>query len=96
MTTFKQQQQRITDLKHELAVWEMLFNHLDSDFTSKDGRGVKHVLVAEGCLETRVPEAVVEHVLRTIHEDKMQTLQQEIDAIENQEMVLLTQEDMSA
>jgi hypothetical protein len=90
LTTFKDQQKKLTDCQHKLAVWEFLYAHLDTNYISKDGRNVEKALRVPDCLVELVPEDAVEDILKFISEGPIAEFQGSIDAIENQ--VLGTEE----
>lgn len=90
MTTFKEQQKKLTDSQHKLAVWEFLYAHLDANYISKDGRTVEKALRVPDCLVELVSEDAIEDILRFISDGQITKFRSDIAAIENQ--VLTTEE----
>ena len=89
MATLKEQLEKLTSLKHRLAVWEALHAHLDDTFVSKDGRGASKAIKAIGCPVERVPEETIEDVLQAIGDGPITELKAEIDEIEGQQVIVL-------
>ena len=86
MSTFKDQLERLTTAKHKLAVWEALVSYLDDNFLSKDGRDASKGLLADECVEERVPEGTIDDVMNEIIEGSLSNIQAEISAIESSEV----------
>lgn len=86
MTTFKEQQKKLTDSQHKLAVWEFLYSHLDTNYISKDGRNVEKALRVSDCLVEMVPEDTIEDILKFISEGPITEFREHIENIENQEI----------
>lgn len=89
MATLKEQLEKLTNLKHRLAVWEAMHSHLDEQFVSKDGRGAQKAIRVPNCPVEVVPEETIEDVLQAIGEGPISELKAQIDEIENQEVVVL-------
>ncbi len=90
MPTLREQLDKITGLKHRLAVWEAISAFLDDNFLSKDGRQAPKGLKVPDCAPEVVPESTVEDVMQAIGKGPIADLQEEIAAIENQEVVIMT------
>lgn len=84
MITFKEQQKKLTDSQHKLAVWEFLYAHLDTNYISKDGRTVEKALRVPDCLVELVPEDAIEDILRFISDGPITEFRDAITDIENQ------------
>ena len=93
MPTFKEQQKRLTASQHKLAVWEFLYSHLDTNYVSKDGRGVEKALKVPDCLVEIVPEDTIEEILKFISEGPIAEYKESIEGIENQEIGTKESED---
>jgi predicted Fe-Mo cluster-binding NifX family protein len=89
MSTLKEQLERLTNLKHRLAVWEAVHAHLDEQFISKDGRKAQKAIKVPGCSVPVVPEETIEDVLQAVGDGPITELQGQIAEIENQEVVIL-------
>lgn len=85
MTTLKEELQKLTALKHRLAVWEAVHSHLDDTLIGKDGRGAMKVLKVSDCLTEVVSEDTVEDVLQTIGDGPITELKKQISDIEGQQ-----------
>jgi hypothetical protein len=86
LVTFKEHQKNLTNCQHQLAIWEFLYAHLDTNYISRDGRTVEKALRVSDCLVEIVPEDAVEEVLKFISEGPIKDYQERIEAIENQEI----------
>lgn len=95
MPTLKQQLEQLTRLKHRLAVWEAIHHLVDEKFISKDGRKAGAIRVLN-CAEEIVPEETVESVLQSIGEGPISELQEQINAIEGQEVVMIDAKEATA
>lgn len=93
MPTFKEQQEALVKAQHELAIWEFLYFHLDSNYISKDGRTVEKGLKVPGCLVELVPEDAIDEVLGLIGTEMIANLKTAVEEIENQELVVIDKED---
>jgi hypothetical protein len=89
MPTIKDQIDKLTELKHRRAVWEAITTYLDDNFLSKDGRAAPKALKVPDCLVELVPESTVESVMQALGEGPLLELGQSIEAIENQEVVIV-------
>jgi hypothetical protein len=88
MPSLKEQIVALTTAKHRLAVWEMLYSHLDGNYVPKDtGAAQKAIRVAD-CSPEIVPPEIVEEVLKELSEGPIKDLQGEITVMENQEITL--------
>lgn len=86
MATFKEQQEKLTEYQHRLAVWEFLYHHLDTNYVSKDGRGVEKALRVPDCLVDVVPEDAIEDILQFIGSGPVADFREKIESIQNQEI----------
>ena len=89
MSTFKEQQQLLVRNQHLLAVWEFIYDHVDTHYISKDGRTVEKALRVPECLVDVVSEDTIEEVLQSISVGPIAALREGIKAIEDQEVVIL-------
>ena len=89
MSTLKEQLERLTALKHRLAVWEAIHHHLDENFVAKDGRGALKAIRVPDCQVEVVPEETIEDVLQAVGDGPIAELKAQIDEIENQQVVVL-------
>ena len=96
MPTFKEQQQALIKHQHLLAIWEYVYEHLDDNYISKDGREVEKGLRAPGCLVDLVPEDVIDEVLMSISAGPIEELKKRVDNIQNQELVIMEKDDTDA
>ena len=92
MPTFKEQQESLVKTQHMLAIWEFLYAHLDDNYISKDGRNVEKALRVPGCTVDRVSEETIDEILTSISVDCISKLRAQVEAIENQELVVLDKE----
>jgi len=93
LPTFKEQQESLVKSQHTLAVWEFLYAHLDDNYISKDGRNVEKALRVPECLIDIIPEDTIDEILTSISADQISVLRSKIEAIQNQELVILDKED---
>lgn len=86
MATIKEHLDKLTDLKHRLAVWEALHEFLDDGgFVSKDeGRPASRAIQVPDCVVPVVPEETIESILQSIAEGPLQQLRDQISELENQ------------
>lgn len=85
--TFKEQTEKLRSLKRRLAIWEAIHHLTDAKFISKDSNTVSGI--KEPGTGTIVSEDEIEDVLKTIADGPIAEITAEIDAIENQEVVIL-------
>ena len=95
MPTLKDRVEQLTKLKHRLAVWEAIHHMVDEKFIAKDGRKAGAIRVPN-CAEELVSEDTIESVLQEIGDGAISDLQSEIEAIENQQVVVLGEAKASA
>jgi hypothetical protein len=88
MPSLKEQIAALTTAKHKLAVWEVLYAHLDSSYVPKDSGVVQKAVRVPDCMVELVPPEIIEEILQTLSEGPIKELQDEINLIENQELVL--------
>lgn len=88
MPTFKEQIASLTAAKHRLAVWEMLYAHLDSNYVPKDSGTVQKAIRVADCPVDIVPSEVIEGVLQELSDGPIKDLHDEIVEVEGQEVVL--------
>jgi hypothetical protein len=89
MATLKEQLNTLTSLKHRLAVWEALHDHLNENFISKDGqKATKAIRVPDSSVEV-VPEETIEDVLQALGDGPISELQRQIAEIENRQVIIL-------
>ena len=93
MPTLREQQEALVKTQHLLAIWEFLFAHLDDNYISKDGRNVEKALRVPGCLIDLVSEETIDEVLTSINVDCISKLKAQVEAMENQELVVLDKEE---
>jgi hypothetical protein len=89
LSTLKEQVEKLTALKHRLAVWEAAHAHLDEHFVAKDGRTAQKAIRVPNCSVEVVPEETVEDVLQAIGDGPIAELKAQIEEIENQQVVVL-------
>lgn len=89
MSTFREQLDKLTSLKHRLAVWEAVYDHLDSTFVKKDGRGASKAIRVPNCIVEVVSEETIEDVLQAIGDGPIAELKEQITEIEEQPVVVL-------
>lgn len=94
MTTLKDRLENLQKLKRRLAVWEAIHYLADEKFVSKDGRHVSGIKVPDS--GEIVSEDEIEDVLQQIAEGPIKDLGAEIETIETQEVVVLTESKASA
>lgn len=92
MPTFKEQQQKLVDAQHKLAVWEFLFSVLDNDYVSKDGRQVEKAIKVPDCLVDIVSEDTIEEILSEVT-SHIQGYQGLVYKIENAEITVMEPDD---
>lgn len=88
MPTFKEQQMALVKDQHRLAVWEMLFQYLEDNYISKDGRDVEKGIRVPDCLIELVSEETVEEVLEQLTTGPIETLKKSIEDTENSHVEL--------
>lgn len=88
MPSLKEQIAALTTAKHKLAVWEVLYAHLDSSYVPKDSGVAQKAVRVSDCMVELVPPETIEEILQTLSEGPIKELQDEINTIENQELVL--------
>ena len=91
MATLKEQMEKLTSLKHRLAVWEALHAYLDEEFAAKDGGGPQRAIKVPNCSVEVVPTETIEDVLQAIGDGPISDLREQISDIENQEVVILAE-----
>ena len=94
MPTFKEQVEELAKLKQRLAVWEAIHFLVDEKFISKDGRKVSGIKVQDTA--DLVPEDTIEDVLQAIGEGPISELKAQIEAIEDQQVVVLGESKIQA
>lgn len=87
-TTLKQQFEQLKILRRRLAVWEAIHHITDEKFISKDGSKVSGLKADSGDM---VSEDEIEDVLKQIAEGPITDLKAEIETIEQQEVVVITE-----
>ena len=93
MPTLREQLEKLTSLKHRLAVWEAIYQLMDAQFITKDGRKAQSIRVMDCPPESEmVPETVIEDVLQTIGEGPVAELRSQIQTIEEQDVVVIEKE----
>lgn len=95
MPTLKEQLAHVTGLKHRLAVWEAAHALLEEQFMSKDQRKASKAIRVPNCVEQVVSEETIDDVLKAIGDGPILDLKTEIDKIENQQVVVLGEENVS-
>ena len=90
MPTIKAHIEKLTALKHRLAVWESLTQFLDENFISKDGRDAPKALKVTDCLVDTVPEETIESVFQAIGEGPISELSEQIRELESQEVTIIS------
>ena len=88
MPSLKDQIAALTTAKHKLAVWELLYAHLDSSYVPKDSGTAQKAIRVTDCMAEIVPPEIIEEILRTLSEGPIKELQGEINTLENQELIL--------
>ncbi len=88
MPSFREQIDELMRLKHRLSVWETIAGYLDENFVSKDGRKAPKAIRSPGAPQEVVPEETIESVLQAIGEGPIAELTEQVNAIENQEVIL--------
>ena len=68
-------------LKHSRAVWMEIVEHL-SKFVDQEVRQAEHGIVAEGCVENRVPQPVIKEFVAYINDQEIDPLNKKIGEIE--------------
>jgi hypothetical protein len=86
MASFKEQLERLTVLKHQLAVWELLHAHLDSNYVPRDAGGPQKAIRVSDCLVELVPPEVIEEVMQELTSGPMAELQEAIKKIESMDV----------
>lgn len=94
MPTLREQNEQLSILKKRLAVWEAIYSLTDEKFISKDGRKVSGIKVPGA--DEIVPEEMIEEVLQSISDEAITKLLEEIDAIENQQVIVIGESKGSA
>lgn len=89
MSTFKEQLEKLTSLKHRLAVWEAIYDQMDSLFIKRDGRTATKAIRVPNCVVETVAEETVEDVLQNIAEGPIAELKEQIKEIEDEPMVVI-------
>lgn len=89
MPTLKQQLDKLTELKHKLAVWEATVFMMEETFLSKDGREALKGIRAPDCPVERVPESVIENIVNGMFSGAISELKKQIDNIENKEVTVV-------
>ena len=69
-------------LKHLRAVWMEMVEHL-SKFVDQEVRRSEHCVVAEGCIENKVPQSVVKEFIAYINDQEIDPLNKKIEEIES-------------
>lgn len=86
MPTFKDQLGKLTRTKQEVAVWETLLEYLTENFVSRDGTPAKKGILADECIQPKVPEEVIEDIVDEITEKHLNILNSTIHDIETAEV----------
>ncbi len=94
MSTFKDRLQELQGLKRRLAVWEAIHYLVEDKFITKDGGKVSGIKIPDS--GDLVPEEVIESVLETIGDGPIAELKAQIEEIEEQEVVVITEKKVSA
>lgn len=94
MPTIKDQISDLQRLKRRLAIWEAIHLLVDEKFIRKDGRKVSGIKVDDS--SDPVPEEEIEDVLQNIGEGPIAELKAQIEEIESQEVVVITEKKASA
>lgn len=68
-------------LKHERAVWMEIVEHL-SRFVDQEVRAAEVRIVAEGCVENKVPQSVITEFIQYINDQEVDPLNEQIEGIE--------------
>lgn len=69
-------------LKHERAVWMEIVEHL-SKFVDQEVRAAEQRIVAEDCVENKVPQSVVLEFIEYINNQEVDPLNEQIEGIES-------------
>jgi len=90
MASLKDQIAELTSAKHRLAVWELLYAHLDSNYVPKDSGAPQKAIRVPDCAVELVPHEVIEEILQTLSDGPIKEQHEEIARIENQEVLPVT------
>ena len=84
--------QELEGLKHARAIWLETVEHL-SKFVDQEVRTAEQAIVAEGCVENRVPQQVVREFIGYINQQEIEPLNEKIEEIENRTVMETKQND---
>lgn len=94
MPTLKDTYDELRKKKRRLAIWEAIHHLIDDKFIAKDGRKVSGI--KEPDTGDVVPEEEIEDVLQNIADGPILEIRAEIQAIENQELVVIDSKDKAS
>lgn len=94
MSTFKDRLQELQGLKRRLAVWEAIHYLVEDKFITKDGGKVSGIKIPDS--GDLVPEEIIEDVLQAIGDGPIAELKTQIEDIELQEVIVITEKKANA
>jgi hypothetical protein len=95
LPTLKEQQEALVISQHRLAVWEVLYQYLDSTYVPREGCQAEKAIRVPDCIRQIVNEDTIEEILGQISGGPINDLKKRINDIENMEVVLIPKQDDS-
>jgi hypothetical protein len=89
LPTLREQQGLLKGKQHLLAVWEVLYQYLDTTYIHRDGRPPEKAIKVKDCINPLVDEETIEEVLSNIGEGPIKELKKQIEDIENMDVLIV-------